>query len=121
MPQLKRHARFLGPRGLIPNKKSGTLVDAQDLVSRVKETKMGLVEFRVNSESFILVKIGMRHFEDEGLLENFDTLMKLLVEKRPDAVKGRYFERAILKTTMGPPHRVNLSKYSAMVSASQAI
>ena len=121
LPQLKRHARFLGPRGLIPNKKSGTLVAADELVERVRESKKGLVEFRVNPESFILVKVGMRAFEDAGLVENFDALMTALAAKRPEAVKGRYFERAVLKSTMGPPFKVDLSKYSAMVAASQAL
>uniref|UniRef100_A0A7S3MXG8 50S ribosomal protein L1 n=1 Tax=Strombidium inclinatum TaxID=197538 RepID=A0A7S3MXG8_9SPIT len=120
IPQLKRHARFLGPRGLIPNKKSGTLVTADKLVSSVEESKKGLVEFRVNSASFIMTKIGMREFEDEGLTENLEAVMKLLVDKKPETVKGKYFEKAMVKTSMGRPVPLDISRYQEMASDTNA-
>lgn len=112
---LKAYARILGPRGLMPNTKSGTLVKRDEIVEQVRQSKQGLVEFRVNPESFIMNKIGIRTFEGEALHHNFDALMMALIARKPESVKGRYFVKAQVKTTMGPPLSLNLEHYHQVV------
>ena len=65
----------------------------------------------MNPESFILSKIGLRKFEKQALQDNFDALMMALLDKKPEAVKGRYFLKGMVKTSMGPPLKVDLTKY----------
>ena len=81
---------MLGPKGLMPNVKSGTLVKADDLVEAVKSSKQGLIEFRVNEGATIMNKFGKREFTDENLAINLDALLRSIANKRPDSVKGRY-------------------------------
>lgn len=114
---LKKFARVLGPLGLMPNTKSGTLVQQDQLLEQVKQSKQGLIEFRISKEAFVMSKLGLRNFTPEQLAENFDALMMALVEKKPESIKGRYFMKGIIKTTYGPPVKVNLDKYSAICAA----
>ena len=94
MPSLKAMARILGPRGLMPNVKSGTLVKQHELLETIKKSKQGLVEFRVNDSSFIMNKIGLRSFENDSLAENLNAIMTALADKKPESVKGKYFNKA---------------------------
>ena len=112
LPALKKYARVLGPKGLMPNTKSGTLVRQDEIVEQVRQSKQGLIEFRVSPESFIMSKIGLRKFTEEELAANFDALMMALVNKKPEVVKGRYFLKGMIKTSMGPPLKVDLTKYA---------
>lgn len=96
----------------MPNVKSGTLVKPDDLIETVKQSKQGLIEFRINSSSFILSKIGLRDFSADQLTHNFDALMMALLAKKPDSVKGRYLMKAMIKSSMGNPVKVDLSHYS---------
>ena len=111
MPALKALARVLGPKGLMPNVKSGTLVKQHELVETVKQAKQGLVEFRVNDGSFIMNKIGNRTFEVDALKENLNALMQALARKKPESVKGKFFLKAQVKTSMGPPLKLDISPY----------
>lgn len=79
-----------------------------------------MIEIRISPESFIMSKIGLKSFTQEQLLTNFEALMMTLIDKRPDAIKGRYFNRGYIKTSMGPPVKVNLHKYQA-ISASRLL
>jgi len=101
----------LGPKGLMPNVKSGTLVKADDLVEAVKSSKQGLIEFRVNEGATIMNKFGKREFTDENLAINLDALLRSIANKRPDSVKGRYLQKAMVKTSMGPTLKLDLSPY----------
>ena len=78
MQALKPMARILGPKGLMPNVKSGTLVKPDELLNSVKLSKQGQIEFRVNEHSDIMVKIGLRQFENENLMKNYDSLARAL-------------------------------------------
>ena len=91
MPALKNMARILGPKGLMPNVKSGTLVKPDELIDTVKISKQGQIEFRVNEHSDIMVKIGLKEFDTENLQKNFDSFARALVKKKPDSVKGKLF------------------------------
>lgn len=115
MVELKAHARVLGPKGLMPNIKSGTLVKQHELVDAVKQSKQGLVEFRVNEGAFIMNKIGLRAFDNEKLLENLNALMDAIARKKPESLKGKYFKKIQLKTSMGPPVLLKVAPFQAMI------
>lgn len=119
MQALKTMARVLGPKGLMPNLKSGTLVKADDLLEAVKSSKQGLIEFRVNEGATIMNKFGKRDFSNENLETNLDALLKSIAHKRPDSVKGRYMQRALVKTSMGPTLKLDLTPYQAIGSSGQ--
>jgi len=80
-----------------------------------------MIEYRVSPESFINNKIGLRSFSSDQLKVNFNELMLSLIDKRPDSVKGRFFNKAYIKTTMGPNLRLNLEHYHKLVSEAQAL
>lgn len=103
MPQLKGYARILGPKGLMPNVKSGTLVKAGELLEAVVLSKQGLVEFRVNEGATIMNKVGKRTFNEEDLVRNADSLLTAIARRRPESIKGRFFKKCMIKTSMGPP------------------
>jgi len=111
MPELKAMARVLGPKGLMPNKKSGTLVMQHELVEAVKSSKQGLIEFRVNEGAFIMNKIGLRAFDNEKLNENLNALMDAIAKKKPESVKGKFFDRVQLKTSMGPTVKLSVAPF----------
>jgi len=89
MQPLKTLAKILGPKGLMPNVKSGTLVKPEELMSSIKLSKQGQIEFRVNDNSDIMVKIGLRNFESDKLYENFDAVVRALAAKKPESIKGK--------------------------------
>lgn len=89
MQPLKAMARILGPKGLMPNVKSGTLVKPNELLETVKVSKQGQIEFRVNENSDIMVKIGLKKFDDESLMSNYDAVAKALANKKPESIKGK--------------------------------
>ena len=114
MQSLRPLARVLGPKGLMPNLKSGTLVKPEELIEAVKLSKQGQIEFRVNEHADIMIKIGLRDFEEDKLFVNLDAFARALVAKKPEAVKGKYFVRGYIKTTMGKPIKLDLSEYQRM-------
>ena len=111
MQSLKPLARILGPKGLMPNVKSGTLVKADQLLETVRLSKQGQIEFRVNENADIMVKIGMKDFEDDALKQNFNALANALMAKKPETIKGRYFVKGYIKSTMSTPIKIDLSQY----------
>lgn len=100
-----RLGRILGPRGLMPNPKAGTVTF--DVGKAVQEIKAGKVEFRVNREGGMHVSIGKASFSEEDLLTNFKALMEAIIRARPAAAKGTYLRRVAISSTMGPGVRVN--------------
>lgn len=119
MPELKKLARVLGPKGLMPNVKSGTLVKIEDLIESVKLSKQGLVEYRCSEFSTIMSKIGKRDFETSDLITNANSLLLSIAAKRPDSVKAKYFKSALVKTSMGPPVSLDLAYYQSIAMASR--
>lgn len=100
-----RIGRILGPKGLMPNPKSGTVTF--EIEKAVKEIKAGKVEYRVDKSSIIHVPIGKISFGTEKLRENFATIMEEIIKARPAAAKGRYLRTVVLSSTMGPGVKVN--------------
>jgi large subunit ribosomal protein L1 len=107
MGKVGRLGRVLGPRGLMPNPKAGTVVPAEDLPRVIQEAKAGRVEFRVDKTSNIHVPIGKVSFENQQLYDNMAALMEALKKARPAAAKGTYIKRVTMTTTMGPGIKVD--------------
>ncbi len=106
MGKVGRLGRILGPRGLMPNPKAGTVVQPDDLPRAIKEAKAGRVEFRLDKTANIHVPIGKVSFDDQQLYENFAALMDAIKKARPAAAKGGYIKRVTITTTMGPGIKV---------------
>jgi len=100
-----RLGKILGPKGLMPNPKSGTVT--MDIARAIAEIKAGKVEYRVDKQSIVHVPIGKKSFGAEKLLENFNTIMEALVKAKPAAAKGQYLRSVYVTSTMGPSVRVN--------------
>ena len=104
MGQLGRVAKILGPKGLMPSPKSGTVT--MDVVKAINETKAGKVEYRVDKTAIIHCPIGKKSFGEEKIAENFTTLMDAIVKAKPAATKGIYVKSVTLASTMGPGVKV---------------
>lgn len=107
MGRVGRLGRVLGPRGLMPNPKAGTVVSANDLPRAIKEAKAGRVEFRLDKTANIHVSVGKVSFSEDQLMDNFAALMNAVHKARPAGAKGDYIKRITLTTTMGPGVKVN--------------
>lgn len=107
MGKVGRLGRVLGPRGLMPNPKAGTVVNAADLPRAIKEAKAGRVEFRLDKTANIHVSVGKASFSVDQLFDNFSALMDAVHKARPAGAKGEYIKRITLATTMGPGIKVN--------------
>jgi len=111
MKDVRKVARILGPRGLMPNPKTGTVTD--DVASAVNQLKAGRVEFRMDRNGNVMVPFGKRSFETEALLENARSVIDAIHAARPASAKGTYVKRATISSTMGPGLRVSLKEISA--------
>lgn len=109
-----RLGKVLGPRGLMPSPKTGTIVPAEDLPRVIRESRLGRVEFRVDKTSNIHVPIGKSSFSTEKLLQNFAALMEALVAAKPASLKGNYIHRLTLTSTMGPGVKTDVAAASAL-------
>jgi large subunit ribosomal protein L1 len=107
MGKVGRLGRILGPRGLMPNPKAGTVVPAEDIPRVVEESKAGRVEFRVDKTANLHVPIGKVSFEEDKLYDNMAALMEAIKKARPPATKGTFIRRLTLTTTMGPGIKVD--------------
>jgi len=107
MGKVGRLGRVLGPRGLMPNPKAGTVVGPNDIGRAIQESKAGRVEFRLDKTANIHVSIGKASFEADKLYENFTALMDALRKARPSGAKGMYLKRITVATTMGPGIKID--------------
>jgi len=103
-----RLGKVLGPRGLMPNPKAGTVTP--DVARAVSEAKAGKIEYRLDKTSIIHCPIGKASFGAEKLQANFDTLLSAIVKAKPAAAKGQYIKSCVVATTMGPGIKVNPAK-----------
>ena len=106
-----RLGKVLGPRGLMPNPKAGTVTP--DVARAVTEAKAGKIEYRLDKQNIIHCPIGKGSFGPEKLQENFETLLGAIAKAKPAAAKGQYIKSCVVATTMGPGIKVNASKYGA--------
>jgi len=108
MGKVGRLGRVLGPRGLMPNPRSGTVVEEQDLGKAVRDARQGRVEFRLDRSALIHVPIGKIGFEEEKLLENLAAMVEAIVKSKPSGAKGQFIRSITLATTMGPGIKMEL-------------
>ena len=106
-----RLGKVLGPRGLMPTPKAGTVTP--DVARAVTEAKAGKIEYRLDKTNIIHCPIGKVSFGPEKLQENFDTLMAAIIKAKPAATKGQYVKSCTIATTMGPGVKLNVSKFGA--------
>ncbi len=104
MGNVGRLGRILGPKGLMPNPKSGTVT--MDVEKAVADVKAGKVEYRVDKEANMHVSFGKVSFDDKQLIENLEAICDVVAKARPAAVKGTYFKNAAIHTTMGPSIKI---------------
>ena len=104
-----RLGKVLGPKGLMPNPKAGTVT--MDVTKAINDIKAGKIEYRLDKSNIIHVPVGKTSFEESKLQENFDALMEAIVKAKPSALKGQYLRSITLATTMGPGVKVNVAKY----------
>jgi len=114
MSTVGRLGRVLGPRGLMPNPKTGTVVQMDDLPRAIEEVKAGRVEFRVDKTSNLHVPVGKASFEEQHLYNNIAALIQAVRRNRPAASKGSYIRKIVLTTTMGPGIKVDTTQAQMM-------
>lgn len=108
-----RLGKVLGPRGLMPNPKAGTVTP--NAAKAVEEAKAGKIEYRLDKTNIIHCPIGKVSFGAEKLQQNFDTLMEAVLKAKPAAAKGQYVRSCVVATTMGPGVKMNPAKFTAVV------
>ena len=104
-----RLGKVLGPKGLMPNPKAGTVT--MDVTKAINDIKAGKIEYRLDKSNIIHVPIGKASFEEEKLQENFNALMEAIVKAKPSALKGQYLRSITLTSTMGPGVKVSVAKF----------
>jgi large subunit ribosomal protein L1 len=104
-----RLGKVLGPKGLMPNPKAGTVT--MDVTKAVNDIKAGKIEYRLDKTNIIHVPVGKASFSEEKLTENFNTLMDAIIKAKPSALKGQYLRSIVLAPTMGPGVKVSTAKY----------
>jgi large subunit ribosomal protein L1 len=114
MRSMSKVAKLLGPRGLMPNPKTGTVT--QDVTKAVLEVKAGKVEFRVDKTGVVHAPVGKTSFAQEKLLENASTLIQAVIKAKPAAAKGKYIKSATVCSTMGPGVSLDVTSYNSRVA-----
>ncbi|UCF59754.1 MAG: 50S ribosomal protein L1 [Anaerolineaceae bacterium] len=114
MSKVGRLGKILGPRGLMPNPKAGTVVQEEDLPRVIQELKAGRVEFRIDRTANLHVPIGKASFDTQSLYENMAALMDVINRARPASSKGTYIRRVTVTSTMGPGIRIDPIEAQAM-------
>ena len=109
MAEVGKLGRVLGPRGLMPNPKSGTVTN--DISKAVNDLKAGKIEFRVEKEGIIHVGIGKISFDENQIIENFNTFMDAIIKARPNTLKVKYIKKVSLSSTMSPGFKLNIEHH----------
>jgi len=117
MPKIAKLGRILGPRGLMPNPKSGTIAPAEDLPRVIAEARKGRLEFKLDRTALIHLPIGKVSFEEDKLLENLATVVEAVVKARPSGAKGQYIKSISLATSMGPGIKLDLKPTLSLTAA----
>ena len=114
MGKVGRLGRILGPRGLMPNPRAGTVVEGENMEKAVRDATQGRVEFRLDRTSLLHMPIGKVSFQEEQLMENLATLVQEIVKAKPSGAKGQFIRSMTLTTTMGPGIPLDLTPTLAL-------
>lgn len=114
MPKIGKLGRILGRRGLMPNPRSGTMVQPQDLPRAIQDSKGGRTEYRTDRTAIIHSALGKASFETNMLVDNLTTLIDAIIRDRPAALKGPYFRSAYITSSMGPSVQLDLAALQAL-------
>lgn len=114
MGKVGKLGRVLGPRGLMPNPRAGSVVDGNDIAKAVNDSKQGRVEFRLDRTSIVHVPIGKVSFEEAKLMDNLSTLVQEIVKNKPSGAKGQFIRSMTLATSMGPGIKLDLTPTLAL-------
>lgn len=113
MSELGKLGKILGPKGLMPNPKSGTVT--QDVAQAVKEIKAGKIEFRVDKTGIVHTSVGKLNFENEKLVDNAKAFINTIIKMKPASAKGQYVKSLFLSSTMGPGVKISKDEYATRV------
>lgn len=105
-----RLGRILGPKGLMPNPKAGTVT--MDVTKAINDIKAGKIEYRLDKTNIIHVPVGKASFTEEQLADNFHTLMNAIIKAKPSTAKGQYLRSVVMTSTMGPGIKINPAKFN---------
>jgi large subunit ribosomal protein L1 len=117
MGKVGRLGKALGPRGLMPSPKAGTICQEDDLPRLINELRLGRVEFRLDKTANLHVPIGKVSFTEEQLMDNLTALMEAIVKAKPTGAKGQYIRKAVLTSTMGPGIKVDVQQAEQLQAA----
>jgi large subunit ribosomal protein L1 len=117
MGKVSKLGRILGPRGLMPSPKTGTVVPMEDVPRVIDELRAGRVEFKIDKTANLHVPIGKVEFEAKEILENFASLMEALQRAKPPGAKGQFVKKIVLTSTMGPGIKVDIAQALALRAA----
>jgi large subunit ribosomal protein L1 len=117
MGKVGRLGRVLGPRGLMPNPRAGTVVEGDDIAKAVNDAKQGRVEFRLDRTALMHIPIGKASFSEEALVENLSSLVDAIVKGRPAGAKGQFIKTMTLTATMGPGVKLDLQPTLSLTAA----
>ena len=110
MGKIGRLGRFLGRKGLMPNPRTGTVVQPDNVVDAIEEMKKGRTEIRMDRDAIIHVRVGKVSFSEEQLLENLESVVDTIVRAKPSGLKGQLVKSATLTSTMGPPVKLEIDE-----------
>ncbi len=114
MGKIGRLGRVLGPRGLMPTPKAGTVVQEDNIADTIQQLRQGRVEYRVDRTGNLHIPVGRSAFTEEQLMDNLTAVMRAVVAARPASVKGNYIKRLTITSTMGPGIRIDIAAASAL-------
>jgi large subunit ribosomal protein L1 len=117
MGKVGKMGKILGPRGLMPSPKAGTIVPSEDLPRLIKESRLGRVEFKIDKTANLHVPIGKTSFTAEQLRENLTALIEAVMKAKPSGAKGQYIKKIVVTTTMGPGIKLDLTEATTMKAA----
>lgn len=117
MGKVGRLGRVLGPRGLMPNPRTATVVEPEDLPKAIRDAKQGRVEFRTDRTNLVHAPLGKISFEEDALLDNLSALMAAITREKPSGAKGQYIRSLTLTTTMGPGVELDIPATLSLASA----
>ena len=116
MSKIGKLGRYLGRKGLMPNPKTGTVVQGKDISKAINASKKGRLEIKMDKTSIIHLRVGTVSFSEEQLQENLTSIMTTLVTSRPDGIKGKFLKKATMATTMGPGIKIDITGLENMVA-----